>query len=81
MTARPKPRPVEQQQLYAALHINCGKAGRDGRWITPPHACYQCLRCHTTEGPVTGEAAVRAFVTTIRETHRATCPAHQKGTP
>jgi hypothetical protein len=40
-----------------------------------PRARFECLRCHTTEGPVTGPHAVAAFVARIQTDHRATCPA------
>lgn len=37
-----------------------------------PRARYECLRCNAVEGPVSGAAAVKRFVATIRTTH--TCP-------
>ncbi|MGW3025826.1 hypothetical protein [Streptomyces sp. NPDC001221] len=63
--------------IAAALFVDCGegfeiKSGdRAGqiRWTEQPRARFECLRCHGTEGPVTGPAAVAKFVATIRGAH------------
>lgn len=78
-------RHLATQVITAALFIDCGQGREDKTtgqitYSRPPRARYECLRCHTTEGPVTGARAVQAFVARIRTSHRATCPALQKGT-
>ena len=61
----------------AVLFVDLGEQLRGGTWIRQPRAKYECLLCQTREGPVTGPAAVRAFVETIRATHKTTCrPIH-----
>lgn len=54
------------------------RAGQIG-WSQPPRARYECLLCHTSEGPVQGAIAVRKFVTRIHADHRAHCPANTQG--
>ncbi|WP_228975011.1 hypothetical protein [Streptomyces sp. DH12] len=70
-------------RVIDALYVDCGE-GREIRhgdragqitWRRQPRARFECLRCHTVEGPVTGPLAVQRFAATIRTTHRATCPA------
>lgn len=74
------PRIATRQIVTGALYIDMGQQSRGGdRWVRPPRARYECLRCHTTEGPVTGPDTVRAFVASIRTDHRANCPANQQG--
>ncbi|MER6515204.1 hypothetical protein [Nonomuraea sp. NPDC001636] len=63
-----------EQQVAGALFVDCGKQLKNGTWVQPPRARYECLICHTTEGPVVGAAAVTAFVQTIRAKHQ-----HQQG--
>jgi len=71
-----------EQHLTGALFVDLGEGREDKerggiRWSRQPRAKYECLLCRTTEGPVTGPAAVRAFIDTIRATHKATChPIH-----
>jgi hypothetical protein len=70
-------------RVIDALYVDLGEGreirhgDRAGqiRWTRQPRARFECLRCHTTEGPVTGPHAVREFVARIRADHRATCPA------
>lgn len=62
--------------VTGALFVDLGQARRDGTWLRPPRARYECLICRTTEGPVTGDKAVTRFVPTIRQIHRDTCPGH-----
>lgn len=70
---------VARQVVTGALYIDCGQQVAGGRWVRQPRARYECLRCHTTEGPVTGPDDVRAFVSSIRTDHRADCrPADRK---
>lgn len=68
-----------RQEVRAALFIDCGDGRETGpgtfTYRKPPRARYECLRCRTTEGPVTGAEAVKAFVATIRQRHAATCTA------
>ncbi|MFG2900938.1 hypothetical protein ACGFZH_28115 [Streptomyces zaomyceticus] len=59
-----------RQQVAGALFIDCGKQLKNGTWVQPPRARYECLTCRTTEGPVVGAAAVTAFVQTIRAKHQ-----------
>ncbi|WP_327376231.1 hypothetical protein OG393_21130 [Streptomyces sp. NBC_01216] len=65
------------QIVTGALYIDCGQPRRNGDWARPPRAKYECLTCGTTDGPVVGETAVKAFVATIRATHQQTH--HQQG--
>jgi hypothetical protein len=66
-----------QRAIAGALFIDCGdgfenKNGDRAGQITyrrAPRARYECLRCHTVEGPVSGAAEVKRFVATIRDTH------------
>ncbi|MFE6103219.1 hypothetical protein ACFVQ4_25125 [Streptomyces laurentii] len=61
-----------QQTITGALFIDCGQQLKNLTWVRPPRAKYECLTCRTTEGPVVGEHAVKAFVATIRTTHQHT---------
>ncbi|MDT9688163.1 hypothetical protein Q5762_07305 [Streptomyces sp. P9(2023)] len=65
------------QRITGALYIDCGQQLQNLTWARHPRAKYECLLCHTTEGPVVGEHAVKAFVPTIRATHHQTH--HQQG--
>jgi hypothetical protein len=66
-----------QRAIVGALFVDCGQAyenktGDRAGQITyrrQPRARYECLRCHTVEGPVTGPAEVKRFVATIRDAH------------
>lgn len=62
-------RPVDDapRQVTAALRIDCESKTR-------PRARYECVTCGWASEAVTGPAAVQAFVSHIRTTHRATCP-------
>ncbi|MEV5443511.1 hypothetical protein AB0N23_13380 [Streptomyces sp. NPDC052644] len=64
---------MTHQQITGALFVDMGQARRDGTWIRPPRARYECLTCGTTEGPVAGALTVASFVARIRTDHRATC--------
>ncbi|GGW15836.1 hypothetical protein GCM10018980_51310 [Streptomyces capoamus] len=63
--------------LVGGLFVDCGdgfenKNGDRAGQITyrrAPRARYECLRCQTVEGPVSGAAAVKRFVATIRTIH------------
>lgn len=55
------------------LHVDLGVQARY------PAADYRCALCGETES-ASGDG-VRAFVATIHRTHKAACPARQKGTP
>lgn len=66
-----------QRTVTGGLFVDCGdgfenKNGDRAGQITyrrAPRARYECLRCQTVEGPVSGAAAVKRFVATIREAH------------
>jgi hypothetical protein len=53
----------------AELRVVFGEQG------TTPTARYDCHRCGTTEGPVSGPVPVRAFVEHVRAVHSRRCPA------
>lgn len=40
-----------------------------------PRARYECRRCGTTEGPVSGAGPVADFVERVRDVHRGRCAA------
>lgn len=61
-------------QIVGALFVDLGQQARDGRWIRPPRARYECLRCDGVDG-VTGAKDVVEFVATIRATHKTDCTA------
>ncbi|MEU7596408.1 hypothetical protein AB0B79_25760 [Streptomyces sp. NPDC039022] len=72
-------------RVAGALFVDLGEGREDRRtghirWSRPPRARYECLRCGTTEGPVTGAAAVARFVATIRTTHPTRCTTTHEGT-
>ncbi|KAA6221755.1 hypothetical protein CP973_07055 [Streptomyces albofaciens JCM 4342] len=67
-----------------ALFVDLGEGREDKRtgrirWARPPRARYECLLCHTTEGPVTGPAAAARFVAAIRTTHPTRCITAHEG--
>lgn len=71
------------RRVTGALRVDCGE-GRETRhgeragqirWITQPRARYECVACGYRSETVTGPEAVKAFVSHIRTTHQATCPA------
>jgi hypothetical protein len=68
--------------VTGSLFVDCGegRATSPGRFIysRPPRARYECLLCLTAEGPVHGEADVKAFVQQIRTAHRTRCTAPQE---
>ncbi|MFI0894867.1 hypothetical protein [Streptomyces sp. NPDC020983] len=59
MTSRP-------QQITGLLHVVFGDS---------PAARYDCHRCGTTEGPVTGPRPVASFVEHVRAVHAGRCSA------
>lgn len=61
------------RQITGALSVAFGRQLPNGTWAEHPRAKYECLACRTTEGPVVGAAAVKAFVPTIRATHKTNC--------
>ncbi|HCA88191.1 MAG TPA: hypothetical protein DEQ61_23635 [Streptomyces sp.] len=44
-------------------------------------ARYECLRCRTTEGPVTGAEPVAIFTQTVQSVHRTRCAVPQENRP
>ncbi|MEU2111856.1 hypothetical protein [Streptomyces sp. NPDC019507] len=73
-------------EITGALFIDCGdgfeirKGDRAGQIVyrREPRARFECLRCRTTEGPVSGPADVREFVANVRTDHLTRCqPASQ----
>lgn len=61
--------------VAAVLDIKCGEQDRLGWWVVEPTARYDCHRCGTTEGPVTGARPVKAFVEHVKSVHAGRCPA------
>lgn len=70
-------------RVIGALYVDLGE-GREIRhgdrtgqvtYRRQPRARFECIRCRTVEGPVTGPEAVKRFVARIQQDHRATCPA------
>jgi hypothetical protein len=55
--------------LGESYEIKTGDRAGQIRWTEQPRARFECLRCQTTEGPVTGPANVTRFVATIRGAH------------
>ncbi|WP_030928437.1 hypothetical protein [Streptomyces sp. NRRL B-24720] len=70
MSAYPLP---DGRQITGALSVQFGRQLPNGTWAEHPRAKYECLTCRTTEGPVVGAAAVKAFVPTIRANHKTNC--------
>ena len=62
------------REVIRALFIDMGQQLRSGRWVKPPRARYECRLCTYSES-VEGAEQVAAFVSHIRDTHRAACPA------
>lgn len=68
---------MSARQITAALFVDCGEGfeirsgDRAGqiRWTRQPRAKFECLRCNTSEGPVSGPREVTAFVARIRTDH------------
>ncbi|MFI2761348.1 hypothetical protein ACH5A3_21140 [Streptomyces echinatus] len=66
-----------QRTVTGGLFVDCGdgyeikQGDRAGqiKYRGTPRARYECLRCNTVEGPVSGAAAVKRFVATIRDQH------------
>lgn len=69
--------------VAAVLHIKCGERDRSGQWLVEPTARYDCHRCGTTEGPVTGFHSVKVFAEQVKAVHASRCPAQagRTGTP
>lgn len=63
----------------AALFVDMGQGRETGpgtfTYTKPPRAKYECVRCQTLVGPVTGAEAVKRFVLTAASDHWAICPA------
>lgn len=72
--------------LDAALTVDLGEGfeikngDRAGqiKYTRQPRAKYECLRCRTAEGPVTGAEAVKRFVATVRAAHVCNAPARSQ---
>lgn len=70
--------------LGEGYEIKRGDRAGQIRWTRQPAARFECVLCRTTEVPSarpkeTVPAAVARFVTSIRKSHRATCPATTQG--
>lgn len=71
------------QCITGALFVDCGEGreirhgDRAGeiRWTRQPRARFECLTCGWRSETVTGPSSVKTFVSHIRTTHQATCPA------
>lgn len=61
--------------VAAVLHVKFGECSRDGRWLIQPTAKYECYRCGSTEGPVTGPGPVASFVEHVKRIHATRCAA------
>lgn len=68
---------MSSQWLNAALTVDLGegfeikngeRAGQI-KYTRQPRAKYECLRCRTLEGPVTGPEAVKRFAATVQAAH------------
>ncbi|GAA4663042.1 hypothetical protein [Streptomyces youssoufiensis] len=62
-----RPARPDLRRVTGALFVDFGDRER------PPRARYQCLRCRTVEGPVTGAPLVAEFVSSVRAVHAARC--------
>lgn len=66
-----------QQQINSALFIDCGEGfeikngARAGqiKYTREPRARFECVRCRSVEGPVSGADRVKAFVASVRTRH------------
>jgi hypothetical protein len=62
------------------LRVDLGDFNRrTGRWVRFPAADYRCRACGFSDSASGDQVA--HFAAHIEDTHRATCPALQKGTP
>lgn len=52
--------------LGEGFEIKNGERAGQIKYTRQPRAKYECLLCHTLEGPVTGPEAVKRFVATVR---------------
>ena len=59
-------------RVVACLFVDFGDRDR------APRARYECVRCGYASPIVTGPAAVKTFVDTAADTHRAVCTAPQE---
>ena len=73
-----------QRTVTGGLFVDCGdgfeikQGDRAGqvKYRGTPRARYECVRCQTVEGPVSGAAKVREFVATIRDRHVCSTNTH-----
>jgi hypothetical protein len=66
--------------VTAILTIDGGQGYEDRetgaiKYSRPLWARFECLLCHTPEGPVTGATRVREFAANVRTDHPARCSA------
>lgn len=67
------------RRITGALFIDMGQANREGHYVRPPRARYECTACRRTEGPVTGPTAVARFVAEARAIHTTRCTTSPTG--
>jgi len=64
--------------LGEGFEIKHGDRAGQIKYTRQPRAKYECLRCNSLEGPVTGPDKVRKFVARIRTAHICNSPARQR---
>lgn len=64
--------------LGEGFEIKQGERAGQIKYTRQPRAKYECLRCQTLEGPVTGAAAVMRFTATVRAAHICHAPPQQQ---
>lgn len=67
------------RHIVGALFIDMGQANREGHYVKPPRARYECTLRRHTEGPVTGPTAVARFVAEARAIHTTRCTTSPTG--
>lgn len=60
--------------LGEGFEIKQGERAGQIKYTRQPRAKYECLRCNTLEGPVTGPEAVKRFTATIQAAHICGAP-------
>lgn len=58
-------------RVVGGLFVDFGLQLKNGTWVRPPRARYECLPCQYASPVVTGAEAVARFVATIRADHYA----------
>lgn len=68
------PRPVDPvgPVITGGLFIDMGQQLKNGTWVRPPRARYECLPCRWVSPEATGAAAVAQCIATAQATHHNT---------